>query len=229
MIYAILPCHQARLEDLEALVTSIELPRTDIRLVVVTTLPTPILSTDLPFDFDIVHTNSDEVNFAKWYNIGMTFARAEGAIELLWLESDVRMTYECVLALQRGLREGYILVGPNYYNDVRPLKTDLLSKEKEIDRVIIGTMIKAETLVEADERYEWWYEMDDIHYQLRERGPVAIVHDAIATHTGYEYFDMPLDKVEKTRRGRQLFLEKWGEEPFEYHIWDESYDGPRPL
>lgn len=195
---------------------------------VVTTQPTPILSTDLPFDFDIVHTNSEEVNFAKWYNLGMGFARSQGASELLWLESDVRMPYETVERLQEALREGYLMVCPNYYWEARELKTDLLWKRTALDRVIIGTMIDGSTEVYADERYEWWYEMDDIEYQLRERGPVAIIWDAYARHVGFEYFDMPLDKIDKTKRGRRLFLDKWGQEPFEYHIWDQSIDGPKP-
>lgn len=208
MIAIVVAAHRPRLPDLLEMVESMEIAsRSDLCLVVVTTQPQPILATDLPFDFTLAHTNSEEINLARWYNLGMARARELEPDYILWSETDVRLPYASMQAMKDALDLGYSYVGPNYTGFLGEGIVEHRADQEY--RIVIGTMVAAHTVYEADERFAWWYEMDDIEYRARTTGRAAIVGSAHATHRGELVFKMPQALVEISAAGRKLFMEKW--------------------
>lgn len=211
MIAIVVAAHRPRLPDLVQMVDVMEIgTRSNYRLVVVTTQPNPIRYEDLPFDFTLVNTFSDEINLAKWYNLGMDKAREFNPGYIIWSETDVRLPPVSIEAMAAAIDDGYDLVGPNYTDYLPDGMIEV--RENQEYRIVIGTMVSGSIIYEADERFAWWYEMDDIEYIARTTGRAGIVGAARASHRGDMVFNMPDALVDVTARGRQLFLEKWESE-----------------
>lgn len=190
---------------------------------VITTDPNPIEPHEVSGPRGVyVRKTSAEINLAKWYNLGFEAAIAfKDTTEVLWMESDVRITPQGVHALQSVLRQRDLsLVGPDFHGRTHPqgLKVALKYDNSPIpytDRVCQCSMAPAESPLRMDERFRWWYEADDLEFRARLAKGTGLVYGTGATHAGQLSWDMPRELKDKAKAGEQLFREIWGKTPFE--------------
>lgn len=188
----------------------------------VTTEPNPVTPQDVPGCFVI--KTSAEINLAKWYNLGFEAAKSiPGTTEILWMESDARLSPDAVYRLQDVLLDWDLsLVGPDFYGREAPpeaygdtvLKFDN-SRIPHTDRVCQVSMAQASSPLRMDERFRWWFEADDLEYRARLDKGTGLVYETGATHSGQLSWDMPAELKAKALEGEKLFREIWGKTPFE--------------
>lgn len=217
-IALVTPCSRTRLPELmDCLLSAIA--ETQIRIVV-TTMPDPIQPGDLPEDVHLVVDKTpvpNNINFARWCNLGMDKARELGATEILNMNSDIRLDVGVIYRLQAAMRlHNLAMVGVDFFNIVRG---DLLIQhttapygfhDNRISHACF--MTPAEQTLRFDEGYSWHYEADDFEYQCRADKGVGIVGKT----SGYQPPDTPLsaDRLPLAEAGRARFLNKWGVLPW---------------
>jgi len=227
-IGVVIPCHRPRLQDLKECLDAFYAPDGRYRVVVVTTLPDTIYHDDL-YDFPgvrVVSTGSDEINLAKWYNLGFDywmnghweFSRITG---VMWMETDVRITPPNIDALYDAMIEHDLdLVGPDLFGLLRPDEVLIRREVQPLDhreRLCQVHLAPATSTHRMDERFDWWFESSDLEYKARVAKGTGLVGASRADHTPTYYNDMVKgnrpDLVEKANRGRELFTKKWGHAP----------------
>ena len=213
MIVGAVPCNRRRLPEVLGLLVSEGFRDVD-EWVVVTTMPDPILPGDLP---DYVHLVVDEtpppenINFARWCNLGMDKAQELGATEILNVNSDIRLNPGALSEMRRVLREyDQAMVGVDFFRQVPGeilFHTELRSYGL-MRRVSAACFLTpGEQTLRMDEEYRWHCESDDFEYECRKLKGTAIV----GTATGFQPPDTPIgERWPLVEAGRARFIAKWG-------------------
>ena len=155
----------------------------------------------------------DQVNIARWWRIGLTHARLNGATQVAVLSSGVTGRPSSLPTLAtRAADLGLVMAGPNRHRDV-----DLVMGEGHCrsvsERVDGGCFLVDVTVgLVPDERFRWWYADDDLEAQARAVGPVGIVAGTALV--------IPPDAAPSAEarvwatEDRARFVGKWGCEPW---------------
>lgn len=191
--------------------------------IVVTTEPDPINLYDLHDMYDTIllkdETNPpDEINFARWGNIGLQAARTLCATAILNINSDVRLADDAIPEMKRVMDSyGLSMVGADlfdafkrkdvvtYHGDEAPWHTHRISAA--------CFMTPGDLTFMMDERYRWYWEVNDLEYECRRRSGVGVACRA----KGWQPPDTPLSPRMQAyaAEGKEMFREKWGHVPHE--------------
>lgn len=212
--WLLVPCQRSRVGLLHRLLGSLQHPPD--RVVVVATLPDPILPEDVTEVAAHVLLHKEPEQFiSRWWNQGLAYIAglADTEHEVLAVSSDYVGTADSVRLLARFLREHDLgMVGPDHHSAAARF-WDLTTPRGVLDRVPGACwMLRGELGLRVDEDYRWWYSDDDLEMQARQHGRVGVLPG-----TGLlPGADTPLSQ-EKQRwaaEERRKFTAKWGIEPW---------------
>lgn len=201
-----------RTDELRRCLTSLEHPPK--RVVVVTSRVTEPVDLAHVSDLTgaVIEDPGCDVNIARWWNRGLRYATDNGATEIGVFSSDVTGRPGDVDRLAQLMRAtpGCVMAGPALGEEG---VWDLSDVRTATRRVPGGCfMLAAEHRLRLDERFQWWYSDDDLEMLARSKG-------CVATFSGLSLRmapDTPLtpDKARMAELGRDLFVSKWGVEPW---------------
>lgn len=232
MIYVVIPAHRPRLDDLIDCIDFAD--GLYLEYVVVTNTPDAITPIDLPplgryQDHTHIVTCDDEINLAKWYNAGVHRAQQLNFLRvdrhpaepnsIFYMESDVRISYDSILALEEEMHEHAVSqIGPNFWD--LPEGHVGLGTRTTLEyvyppyRVCQASMVPVSTPHRMDEQFRWWMEADDIEWKCRvDRG--SRLSSVAAMHPGTLFHAMPPELTEATVESTERFKKKWGKTPWE--------------
>lgn len=231
MIYVVIPAHRPRLDDLIDCIRFAD--GRYLEYVVVTNDPTPIEPEDLSVlgletedRIQIVKDTEDDINLARWYNIGVDWAQGnqqyvsrDEPIAIFYMESDVRISYPSILALEEEMHHHAVSqIGPNFWD--LPEGHMGLGTRTTLEyvyppyRVCQASMVPIHSSHRMDERFRWWMESDDLEWKCKmDRG--SRLSQVPATHPGTLFHAMPPELTEKTVESTERFKKKWGKTPWE--------------
>lgn len=213
------PCKRARVDELKAMLGSLAVEPAHV--VVVTTLPDPILPADLLGVADHLLTFEREgLLFGQWLNFGLDYlaSDAEEPYEVLCIGSSLRGTPDTVPALRRALRsERLTMCGPDLFgrlpgHEVEQHRDD----QRTLWNRVPGTcfMIPGELGLRLDDQFRWWFSEDDLEMQARQHGPVGLVGGAGVTLTAPNGHPLSDEQHLWAVEDRAKFIEKWRQEPW---------------
>lgn len=218
----VIAAHSRRLDELKSCLRSFNHDVSpEFNVVVVTNEPNPIRYADLVDEFDedylhIINTQTDEINLAKWFNLGFSMAKENGATEVLWLETDVSISKKSILDLRVLLHSGeFSMLGPNLWGELPVHEIDIRKTHESglrhsQKRICQVSMISTDTPYLMDENLKWWYEIDDFELRNREhKQGTAVVGWIPAKHPPINSTNPTGLLLEHTEKGRAYFHEKW--------------------
>lgn len=157
------------------------------------------------------------------WNIGL--GMAEGTVgrgerfNVLILNDDVEVPNEFAAQLEAGLRadDDHWIAYPNWRNDVPVGEVARTQSDKLAGQTMSGWafMLRGETGLRFDERFEWWYGDSDLERQVREAGKYTVcVGGCFARHLDplRSTLDDP-ERLAQAELDEKHFAEKWGLDP----------------
>lgn len=170
-------------------------------------------------------------NISRWWNRGIAasaaYARAFGQAEwnVLIVNDDVVSCPQLVRALDVGLREPTlsvppgarpVLAYPDNYPPYSRAEFHAAPGQVQLSTRISGWcfMLRGETEIQADERFQWFYGDDDLDWRCREQGGAVMVPGCAVEHLHpNELTHASPELSARTHVDRQLFHSKWGTLP----------------
>jgi hypothetical protein len=217
--WVLVPCPRARVSELRDCLTSLGQPRE--RVVVVTTLPDPILPPDIT---DLAATllldETPGVNMSRWWNLGLDHIACTvdaEPYEVLITSSDCYGSPGGVADLARVLREQDVtMAGPDWNGRLAPGQVE--RQDGTVKRTVYNrlpgacTMLAGESGLRANEQYRWFFCDDHLETIARHTRGVALVGGINLHHHG----DKPLDeqKAGWAKEDRAKYVMTWGHEPW---------------
>lgn len=204
-ITVVIPATRSRLDEVEDCIRFMG-PAGEI--IVVTNPPDAIKQDDLFGVAQVVTYPSTEVNISKWWNHGQHYAQRGN--DILYLESDVRMSWNWVLQLQDALdATNCTLAGvdrcravPHGYETQRGLGPwDLTHRPSGVALLARGQMMH-------DERLTMWFADDDFIWQHRVTFGAVLVGHGFRDADEFSHPDggEPASAIADAAR----FTDKWG-------------------
>lgn len=217
--WVLTPCKRSRLGELKAMLASLAADPAGV--VVVTTLPDPILAHDLQGVAGHLLTFEREgLLFGQWLNHGLDYLAQDpdGPYEVLCIGSSLRGAPDTVPTLRRALRsERLTMCGPDLFGRVAGHEVE---QHRDDDRTlwnrVPGTcfMVAGELGLRCDDQFRWWYSDDDLEMQARQHGPVGLVGGAGVTLTAPNGHPLSDEQHQWAVEDRAKFVSKWNREPW---------------
>jgi hypothetical protein len=215
--WVLTPCHRPRLPDL---IDSLDyLAHPPERTVVTTTLPDPVLDTDVDVAAVIVNPEPG-INISRWWNRGLDWIadnRDARRYNVLLMESDVRIDAPTLAYLARVMRdEDCAMAGADRHHALRPGQLEIRRQLdlRDLTRRIPGIcmLVRGELGLRFDPEFRWWYADDDFEWQHRQKGGTVLVGGTSIEHPDGHNLDD--ERTVYATEDRAKFAAKWGSPPW---------------
>lgn len=218
--WVLTPCHRVRLDELKTMLASIAADPAHV--VVVTTLPNPILTSELAGHADhVLLFEKPGMLFGEWFNAGFEHIAGierDDDHEILCIGSSLLGDWSTIDWLAKELRGNELtMVGPDLQRTVPPGHVE----QHQYDTRNLSNRVPAQCFMVAgelglrfDPQFRWWYSDDDLEMQARQLGPVAIIGgmNVIMTHPDGHYLSE--QQANWAIEDRAKFVTKWQREPW---------------
>jgi hypothetical protein len=165
----------------------------------------------------LVDPVAEPKNIQHWWNLGIIAAEAQAQMlgleewNVLVVNDDIVAPPHLVRTLGRAMRETTaVLAYPNAFDDRCVMNTE--PGPVDLRTRITGWcwMIRGESGITADERFQWWYGDDDLDWTARTMGGALCVPGCAVEHLypGQTTGASP-ELTARTHLDRQEFAAKW--------------------
>lgn len=186
---------------------------------------------------DVAEDFTRPKNISRWWNIGLGMAMyharhtlGASAWNVLVMNDDVIACPHLVKMLSAGLRNRLIngefcenlrgqvpiIAYPDNFPGFGRYEFNRTAAPVDLTKRMSGWcfMIRGETLLTADEQFQWFYGDDDLDWRAREMGGTVMVPGCPVEHLyPNEETARRADLTARTHVDRELFLAKWGRLP----------------